>query len=306
MTENTETLRIVSLCPSATETAYALGLGPSIVGVSHQCDFPPEVSGLPRLTRSFVEDLGDSALIHQVIASNKERWGTIYDVDEELLAQLRPEIILTQEVCKVCAYPADAALEVAGRRLNRCLALPFRADRVQDILNSIRELGEAAGVPERSRQLVSEISETRASIRAVTSKLPRKKSFMMEWIDPVRNSGHWIPELMEAAGGDERLANRDGQTEVSWEDVAAFGPEVILISPCGFDFERALEEIHKFRQRAGWQDVPAVRRGQVFLGNGKIITRYTPRIPAVLRAMAHMIHPEHFPSFADPEIIRKL
>lgn len=299
-------LRIVSLCPSATETAYTLGLGPNVVGVSHQCDYPEDVKHLPKLTRSLIEDEGDSASIDKKVAANRERWGTIYDVDEDLLAELKPDIILTQNVCRVCAFPADAALDAARRKLGSCFGIAFTANRVQDVLNSIMALAQAADIPQRGKDLAQDISQTLDSMREITSKLEAKKSFTMEWIEPVKNAGHWIPELMEAAGGKEELANWDGGTHVSWEDVVNFAPEVLLISPCGFDFERTLMELHKARKRPRWEEIPAVRNARVFLGNGKIITRYTPRIRVVVRAMAHMLHPEHFLSRPDPQIIRPL
>jgi iron complex transport system substrate-binding protein len=138
-------LRIVSLCPSATETAYALGLGSSVVGVSHQCDYPGEAANLPKLTRSWVFDQGDSRAISERVQANKDRWGTIYDVDEDLLTELKPDIILTQQVCRVCAFPVDVVLEVTGRRLSNCKVIPFTANRLQDIFDSIRALAYAAG-----------------------------------------------------------------------------------------------------------------------------------------------------------------
>ena len=299
-------IRIASLCPSATETAYALGLGSSIAGVSHQCDYPAETAKLPKLTSSWIADQGDSRAISERVQANKERWGTIYDVDEEILAELKPDIILTQQVCKVCAFPADAALEVAGRKLRDCKVIPFTANRLQDILASIRLLAETAGIPKRGETLASEMAETVASIKGRASKVEPKKSFVMEWIEPLRNAGHWIPELVEAAGGREELANWDGKTSVSWEQVLDFSPEVVLISPCGFDIRRTLQEIHKVTSRPGWSELPAARNGSVFIGNGKVITRYAPRIKEVIEGLAHILHPELFPRLPDPTLFSSL
>ncbi len=296
-------IRVASLCPSATETAYALGLGPSVVGASHQCDYPGEAANLPKVTSSWVTDQGDSRAISERVQANKDRWGTIYEVDEELLAKLKPDIILTQQVCKVCAFPADGALEVAGRKLRDCKVIPFTANRLQDILASIRLLAETAGIPKRGETLASEIAETVASIRERASKVEPKKSFVMEWIEPLKNAGHWIPELVEAAGGREELGNWDGRTSVSWEQVLDFSPEVILISPCGFDIGRTLQEIHKATSRRGWSELPAARNGSVFIGNGKVITRYAPRIKEVIQGLAHILHPELFPQVPDPNLI---
>ncbi len=299
-------LRIVSLCPSATETACALGLGPFMVGVSHQCDYPAEVTALPNLTRTEIVDRGDSGAIAERVRANKDRWGTIYDVDEELLAELKPDIILTQQVCKVCAFPADAAQELADRKLTNCQVIPFTADRLKDIFASMRFLAEAAGIPERGERLATEIAETLSVVKERVSKLEPKRSFIMEWIEPLQNAGHWIPELMEVAGGKEALANWDGRTRVSWEQVLDFSPEVVLISPCGFDIPRARQEVHKATTHPGWSDLPAVKNKAVFLGNGKVITRYAPRIKVVVQGLAHILHPELFPQLPDPTLISPL
>ncbi len=299
-------LRIVSLCPSATETSYALGLGSSMVGVSHQCDYPREVVHLPKLTGTRVMDQGDSRAISERVQANKDQWGTIYDVDEELLAELKPDIILTQQVCKVCAFPADAALEVAGRKLKECKVIPFTANRLQDILASIRLLADTAGIPKEGERLATEIAETVSSVRERVSQHQPKRSFVMEWIEPLKNAGHWIPELVEAAGGREELGNWDGRTSVSWEQVLDFSPEVVLVSPCGFDIRRTLQEVHKATSRPGWSGLAAVKNKAVFLGNGKVITRYAPRIQVVVRGLAHILHPELFPQLPDPVLISPL
>lgn len=297
---------MVSLCPSATETAFALGLGDFVCGVSHQCDYPPQVKKLPRLTDSIVFDGGDSAEIARKVEANTDRWGTIYDVDEEQLASLCPNLILTQKVCKVCAYPVDEVLEMTSRRLGACEVIPFTANRVQDIFEGILKLSEAAGILPEGEQLVERLQEALSRVRHKAASLPPKRTFIMEWIDPVKNAGHWIPELMKIAGGEERLGNWDGKTGVRWDEVTACDPEVILVSPCGFDFERTLQEWQKLEHLSGWKELKAVKEGEVFLGNGQVITRYTPRIARVVKAMAHMLHPDAFPKGEDLEIIRKL
>jgi iron complex transport system substrate-binding protein len=277
-----------------------------MVGVSHQCDYPAEASNLPTLTGTWIIDKGDSRPIAERVQANKDRWGTIYDVDEDLLAELKPDIILTQQVCKVCAVPADAALEVAARKLKNCVVIPFTANRLQDILTSIRLLADAAGIPKEGERLATEIAETVFSVRERASQLEPKRSFVMEWIEPLKNAGHWIPELVEAAGGREELGNWDGKTSASWEQVLDFSPEVLLISPCGFDIPRTLQEMNKAASRPGWCGLPAVKNKAVFLGNGKVITRYAPRIKVVVQSLAHILHPELFPQLPDPTLISPL
>lgn len=306
MKTGTTKLRIISLCPSATETAYALGLGPFMVGVSHQCDYPEAVASLPKLTSTWVVDEGDSGAIAEKVQANRDRWGTIYEVEEGLLSELKPDLILTQQVCKVCALPADVALEVAGRKLAGCQVIPFTANRLQDILDSIRALAYAADIRRQGEQLAEQIAETVSRIKERTSKVEPKRSFIMEWIDPLKNAGHWVPELMEAAGGREALGNWDGKTSVSWDEVVDFSPEVVLISPCGFDIPRTLQEIHKATSRPGWSGLPAVKNGAVFIGNGKVITRYAPRIEQVVQGLAHILHPGLFPQVPDPRLLSPL
>jgi iron complex transport system substrate-binding protein len=289
-------IRICSLCPSATETAFALGLGDAVVGVTHACDFPPEVRGRPVLTAPLRFE-NDTARIDQKVRANVERWGTLYDVDQELLACLGPDVILTQRVCRVCAFPEDALRDVLHRHgtLSACNAVPFRANRVAEFFESVRALGDVAGVAEAASRLVETMAAAMAAVRRITSHGPMVRTFIMEWTNPVKNAGHWIPELMRMAGGEEALGNWDGDTRVCWDDVLAYGPEVVVINPCGFDLAAVRREMPVVERLPGWTELPAVRQRRVWLGNGTVITRYTPRMTQVLRGLAHICHPRRFP-----------
>lgn len=289
-------LRICSLCPSATETAFALGLGDAVVGVSHACDFPPDVRGRSVLTSTLVFEK-ETARIDQKVRANVERWGTIYDVNEELLARLRPDMILTQRVCRVCAFPEDALQDVVRTResLSTCRVIPFRANHLAEFFDSVRELGDAASVAAPARVLLETMRSVIDSVQRVTDSIVPVRTFIMEWTNPVKNAGHWIPELMRLAGGEERLGNWDGHTVVHWDDVLAYAPEVVVISPCGLDLDAVRREMPTVEQLPRWDHVPAVTEGRVWLGNGTVVTRYTPRMTQVLGGLAHICHPHRFP-----------
>lgn len=297
-------MRIASLCPSATETAFALGLGDAVVGVSHACDFPPEARSRPPLTSSLVERTEDAGHIHERVRANQERWGTLYDVDEKRLAALQPDLVLTQRVCRVCATPADAVLELVRLHLPHTRGLAFTANRLEDFFESTQALADLAGVPDRGRALVEDL---RASLERLARRVAGRRpvrSFLLEWTRPVRNAGHWLPELVQLAGGEEALGNWDGRTAVSWEDVVRYAPEVLVVSPCGFTPEQAQAEIPHLERLPGWFELPAVRSGRVWIGDGRILTRYAPRLVDVAWSFGHLCHPEAVPPPETPLFTR--
>ena len=317
-------MRICSLLPSATEMVYALGLGDNLVGVSYACDYPEEAASLPVVSHSLRDvkhlDSGEiDALVQQARANNNP----MYWIDEELLARLRPDLIITQELCEVCAIASGSVFETAAKVLDyQPEILTIRPSGVDDILQNISNLANAAGVPDRGRELrgaleariktVAEgvlrqaqdegIGGRQAEDERAGSRRPRV--VCLDWLDPLRNTGQWLPEISEMAGGEEGLAIPRGHSrELSWEEVREYAPEYLMIMPCAFGPERSWQEAQdKLTVLPGWEDLPAVREGKAFVFDGRIPSRHGPRVVDVLEGLAEVLHPEQFAGLAPPGI----
>ena len=300
-------MRICSLLPSATEMVYALGLGENLVGVSYACDYPDGAASLPVVSHSLRNikhlDSGEiDALVQQARANNNP----MYWIDEELLARLRPDLIITQELCEVCAIASGSVFETAAKVLDyQPEVLTIRPTGVGDILQNITNLAAAAGVPERGRELRGSLE---ARIGHVTDGVPtdaeRPRVVCLDWLDPLRNTGQWLPEISEMAGGEEGLAIPQGQSrELSWDEVRDYAPEYLMIMPCAFGPERSWQEAKdKLTVLPGWDDLPAVRNERAFVFDGRVPSRHGPRIVDVLEGIAEVLHPEQFTGLAPPGI----
>jgi len=295
-------LRIVSLLPSATEIVFALGLEDALVGVTHECDYPPAARARPIVTRSLLDHSGaTSEEIDQAVTQQLQDRLSLYELDRGLLAQIMPDLVLTQALCEVCAV-AYVDVERAVRDISaehgtltaRVLSLEPRG--IQDILATIEYVGAAAGAEVRAATLVSEL---RARIERVRTRAAlaerRPRVACLEWLSPTFGPGHWLPELVELAGGRPGLgvAHSDSR-RVAWEDIIAFAPEVIVVTPCGFDLRRTVEEAERVLPgRTGWEALPAVRQGRVYAVDGNAyFSRPGPRIADSLELLAELIHPE--------------
>ena len=258
--------RIASLLPSATEIVCALGLEDRLVGVSHSCDHPSPIRAKPRLTRPrFPLDGLSSGEIDAAVRQALREFGSVYEVDTERLAALGPDLLLTQGVCEVCAVPTrDAAAAAAG--LASCPSvLALDAHDVAGVLDTIRLVGRAGGVPERAERCVRDIERRIAAIQARVTSRPAPRVLALEWLDPPFAPGHWVPEMVALAGG-SLLRGAAGRPSfaVRWGDLAGLDPDVLLVMPCGFDLvsRRAPTRIATARRFAPW------RRG-----------RFAPRVP---------------------------
>ena len=310
-------MRICSLLPSATEMVFALGLGDYLVGVSYACDYPDEASSLPVVSHSLRDvkhlDSGEiDALVQQARANNNP----MYWIDEELLARLRPDLIITQELCEVCAIASGSVFETAAKVLDyQPEILTIRPSGVDDILQNITNLANAAGVPARGQQLRGSLE---ARIERVTDGVllqaqdqrngnRRPRVVCLDWLDPLRNTGQWLPEISEMAGGEEGLATPRGHSrELSWEEVREYAPEYLMIMPCAFGPERSWQEAQdKLTVLPGWEDLPAVRDGRAFVFDGRIPSRHGPRVVDVLEGLAEVLHPERFAGLAPPGIFER-
>ncbi|MGH2346328.1 MAG: cobalamin-binding protein [Chloroflexota bacterium] len=292
-------MRIVSLLPSATEIVYALGMGESLVGVTHECDYPPEARAKPVITASALDVQPTSAAIDRLVAGSVHDHRGLYTLDEHLLEDLRPDLILTQELCEVCAV-SYREVERAARILPGGVPIVSLEPRsLGDILDTITLVGSLTGREAAASEVVSGLRERIDVIatRAATAA-GRPRVYCMEWIDPPFRAGHWIPELVRLVGGVEVLGREGARsTRAGWEEVAAAEPEVVVVMPCGFDVERAERELAAVRARPEWRELSAVRNGAVWVTDGSAyFSRPGPRMIDALGILAHVLHPDLFPA----------
>lgn len=297
-------MRIVSLLPSATEIVYALGLGDSLVAVTHECDYPAAARTKPIVTSSLLDhSASTSAEIDEAVRGQLRDGLSLYGLDRALLAALRPDLILTQALCEVCAVSYDL-VERAVRDVTpefeglapRVISL--EPNSLDDILATIVSVG---AITDAGQQAAEVVAGLRARIERVRERARlaeyRPRVAVLEWIDPPYGPGHWLPELIELAGGQAGLgvAHQDSR-RISWGDVIAFAPQVIVVAPCGFDLRRATEEaLRVLPYRTGWDALPAVRAGRVYAVDGNAyFSRPGPRIVDSLEVLAELIHPELF------------
>ena len=301
-------MRIVSLLPSATEIVFALGLGDNLVGVSHACDYPEVVRGRPVVSRSVRSKSHLSgAEIDAIVQQARAAGNPMYIIDGDLLRRLRPDLILTQELCEVCAVGAGSVFETAARHLDYAPEiLSIRPAGLDDIFENIRRIGAAAGAPERAAGLVAELRERAGYVAGRAAADGHRPSvFCIDWLEPLRNTGQWTPELVELAGGHEGLAEKWGKSrEVGWDEVIAYQPDYVMVMPCAFDMERAIAETAQLTERAEWQALDAVRQGRVYVFDGQIPSRHGPRVIDVLEGLAEAIRPERFGGLTRPGIFR--
>ena len=301
-------MRIVSLLPSATEVVFALGLGEALVGVSHRCDYPAAAQGRPVVSRSVRSKSHLSgAEIDAIVQQARAAGNPQYIIDGERLRRLRPDLILTQELCEVCAVGAGSVFETAARYLDYAPEiLSIRPAGLADILDNIRRIGTAAGAAARADRLASELQGRADYVAERAADGRRPKVFCIDWLEPLRNTGQWTPELVELAGGAEGLAEKWGKSrEVSWDEVAAYQPDYVMVMPCAFDMDRTIAETARLSGRAEWQRLEAVRAGQVYLFDGQIPSRHGPRVIDVLEGLAEAMRPERFGGLTAEGVFRR-
>jgi iron complex transport system substrate-binding protein len=289
-------MRTVSLLPAATEIVGALGLMEDLLAVSHECDFPAEANARPRVTRCDIHGKGlDSAAIDTWVSRTLEQTGSLYTLDEELIRALRPELILTQRLCDVCA-PAYGSVQAFAQTLPgppRVLNLEPRC--LEDVFGNIAEVAAAMGHADRAGPVLQGLRERVREVEEAAGRLaPRPSVLLLEWADPPYCSGHWGPELVERAGGGEVLGRaRQDSVRLDWEAIRRADPEVIVLACCGHDVERALRDVPLLEARPGWSSLRAVRSRQVHACNGSAyFSRPGPRLVDTLEILAGIIHPQ--------------
>ncbi len=303
-------MRICSLLPSATEIVYALGLGDQLVGVSHTCDYPADARAKPVVSRSVpsVSHLG-SQEIDAIIRQARENSNPVHWIDGDLLRELRPDLIITQEICEVCAIDQGSVYATAARFLDyEPEIVVTRPVGLEEIYRNIHIIAAAAGAPERAEALVSQLRQRAQRVADGLGEVTeRPRVFCIDWLEPLRNTGQWTPELVELAGGEEGLAEKWGKSrEIAWDEVAAYQPDYLMVMPCAFDMARTERETRQtLYSHPAWGSLKAVREGNVYLFDGLIPSRHGPRVIDVLEGLAEAMHPEKFAGLARPEIFKK-
>ena len=301
---------IASLLPSSTEILFALGLGERVVGVSHECDWPPEASQLPTLTETKIDADRPSGEIDRAIGDLAARGESVYRVRTDLLARLKPDLIITQDQCDVCAVTTLDVREAVDevKRVDPAYdpgVLALTPSTLAEVLNDIRRVAEAAGEAAKGDRLLGELEARIDAIVSLTGEgvATRPRVTFLDWIDPLILAGDWIPEMIRAAGGKSQDAKDAKAARVSWDAVIDFSPEVLIVAPCGIRLERAMEETRSLAKLPNWLDLPAVKHGHVYAADGNaLFNRPSHRIVDSLEVLAEIIHPNLFRgTVSDPE-----
>jgi iron complex transport system substrate-binding protein len=288
-----EPVRIASLLPSATEIVCALGLGHALVGVSHECDHPPGVvAGLPRLTRSAIPHGLTSLEIDREVSTRLRRGLSLYELDEDLLAGLWPDLLITQELCDVCAVSFDDVCRAASRLPGSPTVISLTPPDLSGLFKDIGSVAAALDCTARGQALIASLCARLDRVSQRVALRPRPTTFALEWLDPPFAAGHWVPEMIARAGG-EPLLGRAGEKSfrVTWSQIVDARPEAILLIPCGYSAEAAGREFGALPRPPGWETIPAVQTGRVYpLDAGGYFSRPGPRIVEGIEILARVLH----------------
>lgn len=282
-------VRIASLVPSSTEMLFALGLGGQTVGVTHECDFPPAAAALPRLTATAMPAGLAPAAIDAAVKEIVGAGLPLYSLDEERLAELAPDLIVTQAVCDVCAVSYDDVVKVASRLPGRPEVLQQDPSSLGEVLADLDRLGAAAGVEARAAELRGDLEERLDGVRAAVAGAPAPRVVALEWLDPPYVGGHWVPEMIAVAGGVDVAGTAGAKSvEVPWERLAALEPEVVVVMPCGFYVEEARAQAEQYRDQ-----IAALGAERVFaVDAASTFSRPGPRLVDGTELLAHLFHPQ--------------
>jgi iron complex transport system substrate-binding protein len=288
-------MRIVSLLPSATETLFALGLDEEVVGVSHECDFPPQAKTIRSVVRSRLPKDSTPSEIDRLVREHVERGESIYVVDRDVLEELAPDLILTQDLCHVCAATPDELAAALADISAQPEVLSLDPRDLGDVWRDILWIGERTGRRERAQKFVERIGMRLAQIEdAAGSAEPRPRAVVLEWLQPFYVGGHWVPEMIHHAGGVDALGEPKKRSHrVSLEEIVSAAPEFLFIAPCGYNAEQARNEYLSLSFPEEWRSIPAVRDGRVFaLDANGFVSRPAGRLVTGIEAMAKAMHPE--------------
>ena len=286
-------MKIASLVPSSTEMLFALGLGDRVVAVTHECDYPPPARELPDLTRSVIPAGLSTGEIDRAVRERTERGEALYELDAGRLEQLGPDLVVTQAVCEVCAVSYEDVVAVAAGMPSRPRVLSLDPSTLDEVLADVTTLAEAAGVPERGEELVGDARARVERVRAAVAGAPRPRVLALEWLDPPFVGGHWVPEMVELAGGENVLGEPGAKSRTAtWEEIEESRPHVVVVMPCGYDTEDSLREALDHAERLaalGARSVHPVDAAAYF-------SRPGPRLVDGVELLGHLLHPDRVPA----------
>ena len=294
--------RIISLLSSATEVLFALDLQEHLVGTSHECDYPPEALVKPRVTRSHVDSARSSSQIDEAVRSQLETRQSLYSLDRDKIRELAPDLIITQAQCEVCAVHYDDVVSLVADEpaLSETDILALQTNGWDDVFRDMLSVGTAVG---REREAARLVQSYQQRISCVAGTLLDTRDSLtrivcVEWLEPLMVAGNWVPDLVEKAGGINGVSDANVPSQYhAWDDVRKFDPEVLVISPCGFDVSRSLQEISCLHEVKGWQQMSAVKNNRVFVMDGNAyLNRSGPRLVETVEILAHLLHPDRFTS----------
>ena len=302
--------RIVSFLPSATEMICALGLGDRLMGVTHECDYPPEIMGKRIVVRSVLptERMSQSE-IDFAVTERLRNGQSLYRVDETVMREISPDLIVTQDLCQVCAPSGNEVSQLLKLLPTKPQILWLTPKSIEQIFDNVRDLGEATNLRQEAETLIAAGRTRLEKIAALTRKASsRPRVFCMEWIDPVYCCGHWVPEMVEIAGGVDKLGRKGTDSvRLLWDDVLQWRPEVMIVMPCGFGLEKAADQARQLFTYPGWADIPAVREDRVYVVDANsYFARPGPRIVEGTELLAHLLHPDQFDWNGPPGAFRTL
>jgi iron complex transport system substrate-binding protein len=290
-------MRIVSLVPSATEMLFALGVGDEVTAVTHECDHPPEALELPKVTRDVIGPGLAPAEIDRAVRELTEQGRAIYELDEHALRRLQPDLIVTQALCAVCAVSYDDVRAVADRLDSQPKVLSLDPHTLGEVLGDVRTLAQATDAKDAGVELVQDAARRIDRVRLAVRAAERVPVAALEWLDPVFVAGHWSPQLVEYAGGVDVLGRPGEHSERrGWDEVRAAAPEVVVVMPCGYDADRALEEAEAYADELaslGARRIVAVDAAAYF-------SRPGPRLIEGLELLGHVLHPDRLPDAPAP------
>jgi iron complex transport system substrate-binding protein len=292
-------MRIVSLLPSATEILYALGVGDQVVGITHECDFPPEVRGKPALIKPRVDPTAAPAEIDRQVSELVARGESIYAVDADLLASLAPDLIVTQDLCHVCAASPDDLAAALSRFSRPPRVLTLTPHSLDDVWQDTIRAGDATNTRPRAESLAAELKAKVQAVACITAQVSvRPRVACLEWLDPIYVGGHWVPEMVAKAGGEDVLGRAGHPSfKVSADEVAQSKADVILVMLCGYDATRNADEFAAVKLPRSWENLPAIRDRRIFaVDANSYFSRPGPRLADGVQLLAHLFNPSQFQS----------
>ena len=290
-------MKIVSFLPSATEMLYALRLGRSVQGVSHECDYPPQVFRKPVIMHAnFLSKTTSDRQIDRRVRETLRTGKELYRIDQSLLEKIRPDLIVTQKLCDVCAVSNDTVQGAIREMSPKPKVLSLHSHSLGGVLKDILKVGKLTDRTKGAKRCVARLKRRLEKVLEKARGLPRPRVFSMEWFDPLMSAGHWIPEMVWIAGGVEGLSERgEPSTRISWQKIRRYQPEILLLMPCGFSMKETFKRAKRLFRLPGWHDLPAVRSRRVYcLDGSSYYNRPGPRLIDGLEMMVKLIHPEVF------------